>query len=293
VRLTHFNAEARAWAEFIVNNVEISGNSSAVPVKFLILIDAICAGEPVDLGVLLRDGIQNVAEKQAPRITLGHCSFLTAYMVSKGVPVVPGDGTVKPKGALTMKWLTNTLKSDAQFAGQGQTDDLDDEIDQFDIDQLNVDPADFDIGQPDMEAFPGPHHTPEVVPNQHSVNEIARLLTQLDIATALRLPHNYYEQNSSLYREAMTHRQQFYHQPFYPLYATMDDMQTRWELQNTDLRVAQMREREAWFAQYSDWQARQEAVQRSLFGDDSPGLGGPSCGESSMPPPHAPGDDQQ
>jgi hypothetical protein len=50
VRLTHLNAEARAWAEFIVNNVEISGNSSEVPVKFLILIDAICAGEPVDLG---------------------------------------------------------------------------------------------------------------------------------------------------------------------------------------------------------------------------------------------------
>jgi hypothetical protein len=55
------------------------------------------------------------------------------------------------------------------------------------------------------------------------------------IASALRLPHNYYDQNSSLYREAMTHRQQFYPQPFYLLYATMNDMQTRWELQPSTL----------------------------------------------------------
>jgi hypothetical protein len=295
VRLTHLNAEARAWAEFIVNNVEISGNSSEVPVKFLILIDAICAGEPVDLGVLLRDGIQHVAEKQAKRVTLGHCSFLTAYMVSKGVPVVPDDGIVKPKGALTMKWLTKTLKNDAHFAGQGRADDMDDleaEIDGFDAVDLNVDLDPHNMGQPDMGAFQGPNLTPEVAPNQHSVNEMAALLTQMDISNALRLPHNYYDQTSSLYRESMTYREQFYTQPYYPLYPTMAAMQDRWNMQDTELRAAQMRERDAWLLQQANWQVQNAAVERHLFGD-TPRHDGSSHAGPSMPHPNDPGDGPQ
>jgi hypothetical protein len=140
-----------------------------------------------------------------------------------------------------------------------------------------------------MGVFPGPTHTPEVAPNQHSVNEIAALLTQMDISNSLRLPHNYYDQNSALYREAMAYREQFYPRPFYPLYPTMDDMQRRWNAQETELQVVQLRERDAWMTQHSEW----ENMQRGLF-RDSPGHGGPSHGDSSFPHPNdSGGDDQQ
>jgi hypothetical protein len=144
------------------------------------------------------------------------------------------------------------------------------------------------MGRTGMDAFPGPTLTPEVAPNQHSVNELAALLTQMDIATALRLPNNYYDQTSALYREAMTYREQFYQRPFYPLYPTMEDMQRRWTAQEIELQAAQLRERDAWMTQHSEW----ADMQRRLFGDSS-GRGGPSRGGPSMPHPTDLGDDDQ
>jgi hypothetical protein len=143
-----------------------------------------------------------------------------------------------------MKWLERTLNSEAPLEDQINFDDLEAEIDGFTGGNLNFD-MDPPLRQPDMGVFPGPTHTPEVAPNQHSVNEIAALLTQMDIANSLRLPHNYYDQNSALYREAMAYREQFYPRPFYPLYPTMDDMQRRWNAQETELQAAQLRERDA------------------------------------------------
>jgi hypothetical protein len=65
VRLQRLNPEARVWVEFLVRNLEPSGNSSEVTVIQMILIDAICAGEAVDLGLILRDSLQMVADKKA------------------------------------------------------------------------------------------------------------------------------------------------------------------------------------------------------------------------------------
>jgi hypothetical protein len=285
--LNRLNPEARAWAEFFVCNVEPCGNSSEVTINELTLIDAVCTGEEVNLGLLLRDSIQKLADKKDKRATLGHCSLLTRLMSSFGVPTVPTDAVVKPKGSVTMKWLERTLNSEAPLEDQINFDDLEAEIDGFTGGNLNFD-MDPPPRQPDMGVFPGPTHTPEVAPNQHSVNEIAALLTQMDIANSLRLPHNYYDQNSALYREAMAYREQFYPRPFYPLYPTMDDMQRRWSAQVTDLQAAQLRERDAWMAQHSEW----ENMQRDLF-RDSPGRGGPSHGDSSFPHPNDPGGDDQ
>jgi hypothetical protein len=243
--LNRLNPEARAWAEFFVSNVEPSGNSYEVTVNELTLIDAVCASEKVDLGWLLRDSIQKLADKKEKRATLGHCSLLTRLMCSFGVPTVPEDAVFKPKGPVNMKWLEKTLKTEGRLEDQIDFDDLEAEIDGFAGGEMNFDMDPPPMGQPDMGAFPGPTHTPEVAPNQHSVNEIAALLTQMDIANSLRLPHNYYDQNSALYREAMTYREQFYPRPFYPLYPTMDDMQRRWSAQETDLQAAQLRERDA------------------------------------------------
>jgi hypothetical protein len=63
--LHRLNPEARVWVEFLVRNLEPSGNSSEVTVIQMILIDAICAGEAVDLGLILRDSLQMVADKKA------------------------------------------------------------------------------------------------------------------------------------------------------------------------------------------------------------------------------------
>jgi hypothetical protein len=208
-----------------VSNVEPSGNSSEVTIKQLTLIDAVCAGEAVDSGLLLRDSIQKLADKKEKRATLGHCSLLTSLMCALGVPTVPEDAVVKPKGPVHMKWLEKTLRMEAPLEGQGNFDNIEAEIDDFEGVDLNLDMDPPPMGQPDVGVFPGPTLTPEVAPNQHSVNEIAALLTQMDIATSLRLPHNYYDQTSALYREAMTYREQFYQRPFYPLYPTMADMQ--------------------------------------------------------------------
>jgi hypothetical protein len=144
------------------------------------------------------------------------------------------------------------------------------------------------MGQQDQGAFQDPTHTQEGAPNQHSVNEIAALLTQMDIATSLRLPHNYYDQNSALYREAMAYREQFFPRPFYPLYPTMEAMQSRWTTQETELRAAQMRERDAWMTQHSEW----ANMQQGLF-HDSPHHGGSSHAGPSMPHPNDHGDDAQ
>ncbi|KAK2391859.1 hypothetical protein QL285_065278 [Trifolium repens] len=290
VRLRRLNPEARVWAEFISSNLEPSGNNSEVTVRQMILIDAICAGKEVDVGLILRDSIQKIADKSAPRATLGHCSFLTRYLRSKGVPETPEDRVVRPKGPVTLKWLEKTIKTENPLGGQGDMDDLEAEIDGFDAVDLDLDPP--NMGQPDMGVFQGPNLTPEVAPNQHSVNEMAALLTQMDISNALRLPHNFYDQTSSLYRESMTYREQFYTQPYYPLYPTMAAMQDRWNMQDTELRVAQMRERDAWLLQQANWQVQNAAVERHLFGD-TPRHDGSSHAGPSMPHPNDPGDGQQ
>jgi hypothetical protein len=258
----------------------------------MILIDAICAGEEVDFGLVLRDSIQKIADKSVPRATLGHCSFLTRYLRSKGVPETPEDRVVRPKGPVTLKWLEKTMKTENPLGGQGDMDDLEAEIDGFDAVDLDLDLDPPNMGQPDMGAFQGPNLTPEVAPNQHSVNEMAALLTQMDISNALRLPHNYYDQTSSLYRESMTYREQFYTQPYYPLYPTMAAMQDRWNMQDTELRSAQMRERDAWLLQQANWQVQNAAVERHLFGD-TPRHDGSSHAGPSMPHPNYPGDGQQ
>jgi hypothetical protein len=271
-----------------VSNVEPSGNSSEVTIKQLTLIDAVCAGEAVDLGLLLRDSIQKLADKKEKRATLGHCSLLTRLLNVWGAITIPADAVVKPKGPVNRRWLEKTLKREAPLEGQGNMDDLEAEIDGFEgVDlNLNMDPP--DMGQPNMDAFPGPQLTPEVAPNQHSVNEMAHLLTQLDISNALWLPNNYYDQSSALYRESMTYREQFFQRPFYPLYPTMEAMQRRWTAQETDLQAAQLRERDAWLSQQSEW----EAMQQGLF-RDSPHHGGSSHAGPSMPHPNDQGDDDQ
>jgi hypothetical protein len=184
------------------------------------------------------------------------------------------------------------MKTENPLGGQGDMDDLEAEIDGFDAVDLDLDLDPPNMGQPDMGAFQGPNLTPEVAPNQHSVNEMAALLTQMDISNALRLPHNYYDQTSSLYRESMTYREQFYTQPYYPLYPTMAAMQDRWNMQDTELRAAQMRERDAWLLQQGNWQVQNAAVERHLF-DDTPRHDGSSHAGPSMPHPNEPGDGQQ
>jgi hypothetical protein len=176
VRLRNLNPEARVWAEFIASNMEPSGNSSEVTVRQMILIDAICAGEEVDFGLILRDSIQKIADKSAPRATLGHCSFLTHYLRCKGVPETPEDRMAKPRGPVTLKWLEKTMKTENPVSGQGDMDDLEAEIDGFDGVDLNLDLDPPTMEQPDMGAFQGHTLTPEVAPNQHSVNERARCL---------------------------------------------------------------------------------------------------------------------
>jgi hypothetical protein len=204
VKLNRLNPEARVWAEFFVSNVEPSGNSSEVTINKLTLIDAVCTGEAVNSGLLLRDSIQRLADKKEKRATLGHCSLLTSLLCALGVPTVPEDEVVKPKGPVNMKWLEKTLRTEAPLEEQGNFDDIEAEIDGFEGVDLNLGMDPPNMGQPDMGAFPGPTLTPEVAPNQHSVNELAALLTQMDIVTALRLSNNYYDQTSALYREAMT-----------------------------------------------------------------------------------------
>ncbi|KAK2390543.1 hypothetical protein QL285_064074 [Trifolium repens] len=288
VRLTRLNPEARAWAEFFVCNVEPSGNSSEVTINELTLIDAVCNGEKVDLALLLRDSIQKIADRKDSRATLGHCSLLTRLMLDCGVPTVPTDAVLKPKGAVTMKWIERVVNSEARVEDQINFEDLDMEIDGFQGGDFNFGMEPPPMGQQDMGDLPNPTHTQEGEPNQHSVNEIAALLTQMDIATSLRLPHNYYDQNSALYREAMAYREQYYPRPFYPLYPTMEAMQSRWTTQETELRAAQMRERDAWMTQHSEW----ANMQQGLF-HDSPHHGGSSHAGPSMPHPNDHGNDAQ
>jgi hypothetical protein len=92
------------------------------------------------------------------------------------VPETPEDRVVRPKGPVTLKWLEKTMKTENPVSGQGDMDDLEAEIDGFDGVDLNLDLDPPTMEQPDMGAFQGPTLTPEVAPNQHSVNERARCL---------------------------------------------------------------------------------------------------------------------
>jgi hypothetical protein len=89
----------------------------------LTLIDVVCAGRAVDLGLLLRDSIQKLEDKKEKRATLGHCSLLTSLLCALGVPTVPAD-EVKPKGPVNMKWLDKTLRMEAPLEEQGNFDDI-------------------------------------------------------------------------------------------------------------------------------------------------------------------------
>jgi hypothetical protein len=286
ISLTHFAPLPRAWAEYYVENLESVGNHSEYQFANSIAVKLIMEGAHIDLGILLSKSIQTLACKvQKYPFRLGHASLITALCRREKVINFNEDDPVRPLRPLTLKMFDafdnspvvvrpNEARGRGNVGNEGQADDevheeedLEAEIDGFE----GVQHHEEEVNAPFAEGIP-----PEVPPNRHSVNEVAALLTQLDISTALRLPHNYYDQNSSLYQEAMTRRAQFYPQPYYPLYPTYQHMQERWAHQDAELRARQSFEGETWHQQFSEYQDASDALHRELFGDGSGNGGGGS-----------------
>ncbi|MCH82448.1 hypothetical protein A2U01_0003255, partial [Trifolium medium] len=200
IRLGDFKSLVRAWAEFFHRNVAPVGNNSEYQIENALAVKLIMEEKDFNLGYWLQESIRKIAWHEANKFGLGHCNLITALFQKKKGPVIP---PVMPNvGGIHVEEPVNMGAVHME-----EDDELMEEIDRFDGGV-----------QPDQQQH-------DNWPYTHSEHEIASLLHNLDINTALHLPNVYYNTQGALYTESMTYRQEFPPAPFFPYYPTWEAWQ--------------------------------------------------------------------
>ncbi|KAK2428932.1 hypothetical protein QL285_027412 [Trifolium repens] len=89
IQLTKFKPIARAWGEF--KAVECGSNSSEVEVTDAVAVKMILERTDFNLGLILRQSINEMANNPDNTFTLGHCNFISAFLRHNKVPEYPTD----------------------------------------------------------------------------------------------------------------------------------------------------------------------------------------------------------
>ncbi|GAU27272.1 hypothetical protein TSUD_125530 [Trifolium subterraneum] len=242
IHIHHFNPIGRAWAEWVMHNIALVANITEIQLPNALLVKMIMDQSDIDLGALLSMDIKKIARVERPSVRLGHCNLIYALNKARGVPELVEDQEILPVAPLSLAYFrtfqsSHVPEEEREKFVEEEDPDKDHEGDDVD-DYLNANENANDGGEQEedelmaeIDGFEGApqggfHYT-------HHEDELARMLHELDLYKATGASHIYYNQQGSLYQEAMRYREEHPPPSDYELYPTRGE----WEAFLHDDRV--------------------------------------------------------
>ncbi|GAU43651.1 hypothetical protein TSUD_24200 [Trifolium subterraneum] len=195
IHIHHFRPVGRAWADWIMHNVVPVANTAEIQIYNALLIKMIMDQSDIDLGELLSMDIRRTSQIEKPSFRLGH---LPEAERAKFVE------EVDPEEDDEVDEYFNDHEH--ENAGGQEDDALMAEIDRFVGEQ--------EIPTQHHEAPQGGYHY------THHEDVLARMLHELDLYKSTGATHIYYNQQGSLYQDAMRYREEHPPPSDYELYLT-------------------------------------------------------------------------
>jgi hypothetical protein len=203
----------------------------------------------IDLGEILSMDIRKIARFERPSVRLGHCNLIYALCKTLGVPELDEDAEILPVAPLTLSYFRTFRSSPVPAAEREQfveEEDPDedregDEVEDYLNDNVNENDhegrdKEEDALMAEIDGFEGVsqqqapqggfHYT-------HHEDELARMLHELNLYKSTGANHIYYNQQGSLYQEAMRYREEHPPPSDYEMYPTRGE----WEAFLHDDRV--------------------------------------------------------
>ncbi|GAU46578.1 hypothetical protein TSUD_402670 [Trifolium subterraneum] len=249
IRLGDFKPVARAWGEFVVQNITPVSNSSEYQVENALAVKLIMEKKDINLGQWLVRSIRRIANNGQPSFTLGHCNLITALCRAMGVPEKDDDNPCLPIRAMTLRYFQNydagpigAQPRAARARGHVVREEPEEDEEMIEIDR-------YESG-----AHPTQQQPPEMPRPTYSEDEVSALMTQLAIARACNVPHTFYSDQSVLYQQVRAREANFRPPPLYPPLARLHAQHA---IENAHTTARQLDEGERWQQDYDAYQARQ------------------------------------
>ncbi|GAU40559.1 hypothetical protein TSUD_367620 [Trifolium subterraneum] len=222
IHIHHFFPIGRAWAEWVMHNIAPVANTAEIQLPNALLLKMIMDQSDIDLGELLSMDIRKIVKCERPSVRLGHCNLITALCRALHVPELVEDAEVLP--ADRAKFVE---EEDLEEDHEGE-EDVNDYLNQNENvneggvqeeDELMAEIDGFEGVQQQHEPQGGFHYT-------HHEDELARILHELDLYKSTGANHIYYNQQGSLYQEAMRYREEHPPPSDYEMYPTRGEWET-------------------------------------------------------------------
>ncbi|GAU15811.1 hypothetical protein TSUD_236270 [Trifolium subterraneum] len=220
IHIHHFNPIGRAWAEWVLHNLAPVANITEIQLPNALLVKMIMDQSDIDLGEILSMDIRKIARVERPGVQLGHCNLIYALCKALGVPELVEDAEILPVAPLTLNYFRTFHSSPVPAVEREQFVEEEDPDEDHEGDDVNEYLNDNQAPQG------GFHYT-------HHKDELARMLHELDLYKSTGANHIYYNQQGSLYQEAMRYREEHSPSSDYEMYPTRGE----WEAFLHDDRV--------------------------------------------------------
>ncbi|GAU17466.1 hypothetical protein TSUD_143200 [Trifolium subterraneum] len=271
IRLGNFKPVARAWAEFVLNNITPVSNSSEYQVENALAVKLIMEKKDINLGQWLVRSIRRIANNGQPSFTLGHCNLITALCKARGVPEIDDDNPLLPICAMTLRYFQNYDAGPvgAQPRAARARANVVREEPEEDEEMIEIDR--YENG-----THPTQQQPPEMPRPTYSEDEVSALMTQLAIARACNVPHTFYSDQSVLYQQARAREANFQPPPLYPQYSSLARLHAQHAIENAHTAARLLDEGERWQQDYDAYQARQTFSEEDFGFDERYDGSGPS-----------------
>ncbi|GAU18255.1 hypothetical protein TSUD_175970 [Trifolium subterraneum] len=260
IHIHHFNPIGRAWAEWVIHNLAPVANITEIQLPNALLVKMIMDHSNIDLGEVLSMDIRKIARVERPSVRLGHCNLIYALCKARGVPELVEDAEIQPVAPLAFNYFrtfhsnpvpaverehfVEEVDPDEEheverehFVEEVDPDEEHEGDDEEDVDEFlntNANMNEGGRGQEDdalmaeIDGFVGEQEIPaqhHEAPQggyhyTHHEDELARMLHELDLYRSTGATHIYYNQQGSLYQDAMRYREEHPPPSDYELYPT-------------------------------------------------------------------------
>ncbi|GAU45471.1 hypothetical protein TSUD_13140 [Trifolium subterraneum] len=251
IHIHHFCPVGRAWADWVLHNIAPVADTAEIQIYNALLIKMIMEQSDIDLGELLSMDIRRTSKIEKPSFRLGHCNLITALCRDLHVPELDEDDVFHPVAPLTFETYRSFSVGPVPEAERAKFVEEDDpeggDEDEEDVDELLNTNANRNEGEgqeddalmAEIDGFVGDqeiptqhHEAPQEIPTQHHEapqggynythheDELARMLHELDLYRSTGATHIYYNQQGSLYQDAMWYREEHPPPSDYELYPT-------------------------------------------------------------------------
>ncbi|GAU43678.1 hypothetical protein TSUD_302410 [Trifolium subterraneum] len=216
IHIHHFCLIGRALAEWVMHSIAPVANITEIQLPNALLVKMIMDQSDIDLGELLSMDIRKIVRCERPTVRLGHCNLITALCRALDVPELVEDAEIFPVAPLTLEYFRTFLSSPVPEADKAKFVEEEDP----DEDHEGEDDVDEYLNQEENhEPQGGFHYT-------HHEDELARMLHELDLYKSTGANHIYYNQQGSLYQEAMRYREEHPPPSDYEMYPTRGEWET-------------------------------------------------------------------